>query len=160
MSTVQNDIDDLLGDTAAEGKKPAAKKTAAKKEGDGKKEKAAAKKAAAKEEAPKEKAPAKKTAAKKEEAAAPAKKTAAKKEAAPKERAAKEPVRFAEGERDELIKQIKQKVRKPINSRELAEKLGIETRKLRPVLYSAQKRGVVVLEAGESPVAGMTVHPA
>jgi hypothetical protein len=157
MSNVQNDIEDLLGDTAAEGKKPAAKKTAkAKPEGD---KKAPAAKKAAKEEAPKEKAPTKK-AAKKEEAAAPAKKTAAKKEAAPKERAAKEPVRFAEGERDELIKQIKQKVRKPINSRELAEKLGIETRKLRPVLYSAQKRGVVTLEAGESPVAGMTVHPA
>ena len=75
----------------------------------------------------------------------------------PKERVTKEPVTFAEGERDEIIKRIKLNAKKPINSRDLAAKLGVETRKLRPCLYTAQKRGIVVLEAGASPVAGMTV---
>ena len=117
--------------------------------------------------------PAKKTAAK--EAAAPAKKTApkaeAKKEPAAKktkaepeakERAKKEPITFDEGERqtiaDGVVAHFKRS-KKPINSRDLAEKLGTETRKLRLVLYSLVKKELVTLEPGESKVAGMTVSP-
>lgn len=116
---------------------------------------APAKKAPAKEEA---KPAAKKT---KAEAAAPAKKAPAKKAVAEAaERPAREPITFEEGEREELYKKIKQKVKKPINSRELAEKLEIPTRKLRVVLYSMAKREEITLEPGESKVQGMTVSPA
>lgn len=146
-----NDVEDLLGETTA---KPKAKaKAAPAKEAAPAAKKTAAKKEAAAEPAAKTKAPAKKAAA---EAEAPAAK-APKAKAEPKERVAKEPVTFAEGERDELIKKIKANCKKPINSRDLAAKLGVETRKLRPALYSAQKRGIVDLEPGASPVAGMTV---
>jgi len=127
----KDDIDDLLGDT--------------------------------KEAAPAKKAPAKKAPAKKavKAEAAPAKKAPAKKAAAePAERPAREPVTFEEGERDELYKRIKKMVKKAINSRELAEKLEIPTRKLRVVLYSMAKREEIVLEPGESKVTGMTVSPA
>lgn len=143
-----NDVEDLLGETTPAKKAPA--KKAATKEAAPAAKKAPAKKAAAEE--PAKKAPAKKAAAKEE---APAK--APKAKAEPKERVAKEPVTFAEGERDELIKRIKANCKKPINSRDLAAKLGIDTRKLRPCLYTAQKRGIVDLEPGASPVAGMTV---
>lgn len=143
-----NDVEDLLGETPA--KKPAAKKAPAKDAAPAAK-KTAAKKEADPEPAAKVKAPAKKAAAE-----APAEK-APKAKAEPKARVAKEPVTFAEGERDELIKRIKANCKKPINSRDLAAKLGVETRKLRPALYSAQKRGIVDLEPGASPVAGMTV---
>lgn len=144
-----NDVEDLLGETTP------AKKTKAK-AAPAKEAAPAAKKSAKKEvaEEPAKKAPAKKAAA----AEAPAAKAPKAKAAAePKEKVAKEPVRFAEGERDELIKKIKANCKKPINSRDLAAKLGVETRKLRPALYTAQKRGIVDLEAGASPVAGMTV---
>lgn len=144
-----NDVEDLLGETPA--KKTKAKAAPAKEAAPAKTTKT---KAAAE---PEKKAPAKKAAAK-AEPEAPAKKTKAKAEAAePKERAAKEPVTFAEGERDEIIKRIKANCKKPINSRDLAAKLEVETRKLRPCLYTAQKRGIVVLTPGASPVAGMTV---
>lgn len=145
-----NDVEDLLGETPAK-KAPAKKAAPAAKTAKTKAPADAAAQAAAKA-----KAPAKKAAAKEEAPTAKAPK--AKKEAAePKERAAKEPVTFAEGERDELIKRVKANCKKPINSRDLAAKLGIETRKLRPVLYSAQKKGIVDLLPGSSPVAGMTV---
>ena len=91
---------------------------------------------------------------------AAAKKTPVKAEKVAKEKPAKEPIVFAEGEREGLYKRIKQFVKKPINSRDLAEKLGIATRKLRPVLYSLQGQGVVTLKLGSSKVAGMTVSPA
>lgn len=148
-----NDVEDLLGETtpakktkakAAPAKEaaPAAKKTASKKSTiDVLAEQTVAKKATAKKAAVKEEAPAK----------------APKAKAEPKERVAKEPVTFAEGERDEIIKRIKANCKKPINSKDLAAKLGIDTRKLRPCLYTAQKRGIVDLEPGASPVAGMTV---
>lgn len=133
----KDDIDDLLGDTKA----PAAKK-------------AATKKAATKKEA----APAK------AEAKAPAAKKAAVKEATePKEKAKKEPIRFEEGERQTIADGVTahfKRSKKPINSRELAEKLGTETRKLRLVLYSLAKKEVITLEPGESKVNGMTVSPA
>lgn len=139
-----NDVDDLLGEATP-------------------KTKAKAKAAPAKEAAPAAKGKAKKEAAAEPETkAAPAKKAAkeapaAKAKAEPKEKVAKEPVTFAEGERDELIKRIKANCKKPINSRDLAAKLDIDTRKLRPCLYTAQKRGIVTLTPGASPVAGMTV---
>lgn len=135
----KDDIDDLLGDTKL------AKKTAAKKEA-----KAPAAKKAAKEEPKAEAKP------------APAKKAAAK-EAEPKEKAKKEPIRFDEGERQTIADGVTahfKRSKKPINSRELAEKLGTETRKLRLVLYAMAKREEITLEPGESKVAGMTVSPA
>lgn len=159
--------EDLLGGKKA----PAKDKTETK----GKAEaKPAAKKAAdkpAKDAKPEAKAaPAKKAAkatedllgGKSDKKAAPAKK-APKAEAADKpkrERAAKEPVTFVEGEREELIAKIKKMVKKPINSRELAPKLDIDTRKLRAVLYSAQRAGIISLELAGSRVEGMTVSPA
>lgn len=145
----KDDIDDLLGDT-----KPA-KKTAAKKEAAApvKEAKAPAAKKAVKEEP---KAEAKAPAAKK--AAAPKAKAAA-----PKEKAKKEPISFEEGERQTIADGVTahfKRSKKPINSRELAEKLGTETRKLRLVLYSLAKKEVITLEPGESKVTGMTVSPA
>jgi hypothetical protein len=142
----KDDIDDLLGDT-----KPA-KKTAAKKEAAPKTEaKAPAAKKAAKEEPKTEAKPAAKKAVKAE---APAE---------PKEKAKKEPIRFEEGERqtiaDGVVAHFKRS-KKAINSRELAEKLGTETRKLRLVLYSLAKKEAITLEPGESKVSGMTVSPA
>lgn len=139
----KDDIDDLLGDTPAPAKKAAAKKAAPKAE----------------------KAPdAKKTKAE-PEAAPPAAKKAAKKEAAaePKEKAKKEPISFEEGERQTIADAVTahfKRSKKPINSKDLAAKLETETRKLRVVLYSLVKKGVVALEPGESKVAGMTVSPA
>ena len=146
--TKASDVDDLLGDTptttTTKTKKaaaPAAKKAAA----------PAAKKAAA--PAPvADPAPASKPAAKKAAAPAPV--------AEDKPKRVKEPVVFEEGERDALIKRIKSLVKKPINSKDLAVKLDIATRKLRRVLYSAQKQGFVSLELGASPSAGMSVSPA
>jgi hypothetical protein len=108
------------------------------------------------------KAAAKKAAPKAE--AAPAKKAA--KEAAPaepKEKTKKEPITFAEGERQLITDSVTahfKRSKKPINSKDLAAKLETETRKLRVVLYSLVKKGVVALEPGESKVAGMTVTPA
>lgn len=74
-------------------------------------------------------------------------------------RTPREPIEFAEGERDDLRKRVKKLVRKPINSRDLAAKLDIPTRKLRVVLYSMQRSEEIALEAGTSKVAGMTVSP-
>jgi len=137
--TKANDVADLLGEDTTT--KPA-KKVAAKKAAPVKAEaKPAAKKVAAKAEAP-----------------APTKKIKADK--APAAKKQKEPVVFAEGERDELYARIKKLVKKPINSKDLAVKLEIDTRKLRPVLYSLQSQGVVALELGSSKVAGLTVSPA
>ena len=146
----KDDIDDLLGDAEA---KPA-KKAAAKKADTttAKEAKAPAAKKAAKEESKAEAKP------------APAKKAAAKEAPAePKEKAKKEPIRFEEGERQTIADGVTahfKRSKKPINSRELAEKLGTETRKLRPVLYSLAKKEVITLEPGESKVTGMTVSPA
>jgi hypothetical protein len=150
----KDDIDDLLGDAEA---KPA-KKTAAKKA-----EAAPAKADKSVKEA--KAAPAKKAAAPKEEAKADKPVKAAKKEAdaEPKEKAKKEPIRFEEGERATITDGVKahfKRSKKPINSRELAEKLGTETRKLRLVLYAMAKREEITLEPGESKVSGMTVSPA
>ena len=144
----KDDIDDLLGDT-----KPA-KKAAAKKADAApvKEAKAPAAKKAAKEEPKAEAKP------------APAKKAAAKEAPTePKEKAKKEPIRFEEGERQTIAYGVTahfKRSKKPINSRELAEKLGTETRKLRLVLYSLAKKEVITLEPGESKVTGMTVSPA
>lgn len=142
----KDDIDDLLGDAEA---KPA--------------KKAAAKKA----DATPAKAPAAKKTVKEEhkaEAKAPAKKAAAKEAPAePKEKTKKEPISFEEGERQTIADGVTahfKRSKKPINSRELAEKLGTETRKLRLVLYSLAKKEVITLEPGESKVTGMTVSPA
>jgi hypothetical protein len=150
MSKAEN-VDDLLGGDA-----PAAKKTA--------------KKAPAKEASKPAKEP---KGSKEDKGATPAKKTAKApaKEAKPKakkeEPAKRErtPIEFAEGERDKLYDKIgkalgKVDKKKGINSRELAEKLGTETRKLRVCLYTMQNRGEVKLKAGESKVTGMMVHPA
>lgn len=146
----KDDIDDLLGDAEA---KPA-KKAAAKKADTtpAKEAKAPAAKKAAKEEPKTEAKP------------APAKKAAAKEAPAEqKEKAKKEPIRFEEGERQTIADGVTahfKRSKKPINSRELAEKLGTETRKLRLVLYSLAKKEVITLEPGESKVTGMTVSPA
>jgi hypothetical protein len=129
----QNDIEDLLGDAPAEGKKaPAAKKAATK-------VKAPAKRAAKVEDNALGEAPAK---------AAPSKKA---------------PISFAEGERQALADAVTahfKRSKKGINSKDLATKLGTETRKLRVVLYALASKGVVSLEPGVSKVAGMTVSPA
>lgn len=144
----KDDIDDLLGDTKP-AKKAAAKKADA---APAKEAKAPAAKKAAKEEPKAETKP------------APAKKAAAKEAPAePKEKAKKEPIRFEEGERQTIADGVTahfKRSKKPINSRELAEKLGTETRKLRLVLYSLAKKEVITLEPGESKVTGMTVSPA
>ena len=148
----KDDIDDLLGEGTEA--KPA-KKTASKKE--------AAPKADAK--------PAKKTASKKEAAPkadakpakTPAKKAATKEDGEAKTPAKKEPISFEEGERQTISDGVTahfKRSKKPINSRELAEKLGTETRKLRLVLYSLAKKEVITLQPGESKVNGMTVSPA
>lgn len=147
----KDDIDDLLGDSDA---KPA--------------KKAAAKKADATPAKAEAKTPAAKKAAKEEPKAeakpAPAKKAATKEAPAePKEKAKKEPIRFEEGERQTIADGVTahfKRSKKPINSRDLAEKLGTETRKLRLVLYSLAKKEVIALEPGESKVTGMTVSPA
>lgn len=128
--TESTDIDDLLGDEAPAPKKPKAK--------------AAAKKVSAK------KAPAKKVAAKA--------KPAPKKEAVT--RAPREPVVFDDGEREDLMKRVKRNLKKPINTRELAGKLDVSTRKLRQVLYMLSRRNEVTLELGGSKVEGMTVSAA
>lgn len=144
----KDDIDDLLGDT-----KPA-KKAAAKKADavPAKEAKAPAAKKAAKEEPKAEAKP------------VPAKKAAAKEAPAePKEKTKKAPISFEEGERQTIADGVTahfKRSKKPINSRELAEKLGTETRKLRLVLYSLAKKEVITLEPGESKVTGMTVSPA
>lgn len=144
----KDDIDDLLGDAEA---KPAKKAAAKKADATPAKEpKAPAAKKAAKEESKAEAKPAKKAAAKE----APAE---------PKEKAKKEPIRFEEGERNTIAEGVVahfKRSKKPINSRELAEKLGTETRKLRLVLYAMAKREEIALEPGESKVSGMTVSPA
>ena len=147
----QDDINDLLGDATEA--KPA--------------KKVAAKKAAPAAEV---KAPAKKVAAPVVEAkAAPAKKAVAKKEedllgeAPAKVKSVKAPISFAEGERQALADAVTthfKRSKKAINSRDLATKLGTETRKLRVVLYALVAKGVVALTPGESKVAGMTVSPA
>jgi hypothetical protein len=161
-----NDIDDLLGEL--EGSKPAAKPeaTAKPEKTPAKKAKPVAKKAAA----PAKKAPAK-------AAPAPAKKAAAKPAKAPAKAAAKPVAKaapakaaatrnpanfivFADGEREALSKRIKQMVRKPTNSRVLAEKLEIHSRKLRRVLYGMERAGTIKLVPGTSRKHGMFAHPA
>ena len=74
-------------------------------------------------------------------------------------RAPKEKVVFAEGERDELAKKVKKAVRAPINSKDLATKLEIPTRKLRQVLYSMSRAGTIATALSASRAAGMTVSP-
>lgn len=140
------DVADLLGDA-----KPA-KKTAAPAK------KAPTKTAAAKTAA----APAaKKAPAKTAEKAPAAKKAApAKAPAEKREPSVKAPVHFAEGERAEIAGRVKKSVKKDINSRELAEKLGVPTKKLRVVLYGMKAKGDITLTPGASKVAGMTVSPA
>jgi hypothetical protein len=137
--------EDLLGT-------PAAKKVA----------KPAAKKAAAKAEKPAK--PAAKKAAKADDAedllGTPAKKAAKKEPKADKPQRVKEKVVYAEGEREEIAKKVKTAVRKEINSKELAAKLGIATRKLRPVLYRMAKQNAINIALGGSRVLGMTVSPA
>ena len=166
------DIDDLLGE-APKGKKAA--KAAAPK-ADAKKAAAPAKpetKADAKK-ADTKKAAAPKADAKKAAAPAKGKKAAddddllggksAKKAATPaKDKAprVREPIEFEEGEKDKLIKLVGKAVQKgPKSSRDLATNLGIKTRKLRQVLYSMQRQGVVRLELGGARAQGMTVHAA
>lgn len=149
MSKAEN-VDDLLGGDAPAAKK-AAKKTPAKK--------TAEKAKPAKEEKPTKGKKEVKPAAK----ATPAKK-AAKKEVEPAART-RTPIQFDDGERDKLYASIAKALgkvdkKKGINSRELAEKLGTETRKLRVCLYTMSNRGEVKLKAGESKVSGMMVHPA
>ena len=118
---------------------------------------APAKKAAAKKAAPA--APAAKKAAAEKPAAPAAKKAAPAKKAAA-EKTTKDPVTFDEGERDEILARIKKTVKKDINSRDLALKLEVPTRKLRQVLYTAQRQGMVTLLLEGGRVGGMTVSPA
>ena len=162
-----NDVDDLLGEIEANQGKPAKAEKPAKVE-KAVKAKAPAKKAApakapAKKAAPAKavKAPAKKAAPAKA-AKAPVKKTPAKAVKAPAKKATvreSEFIVFAEGERQELAKQIKKIVRKEMNSRVLAERLGIHSRKLRRVLYGMHKAGTVKVVPGPSRKLGMYVHP-
>lgn len=126
--------EDLLGT------KPAAKKAPAKKAAEAETKPAA------------KKAPAKKAAEAEDDLMGTAKPTKA-----PKAKKVKEPVTFEEGERDALLAKIPKMVKKPINSRDLAAKLEIHTRKLRPLLYSLERAELVKLESGESRLAGMTV---
>lgn len=146
-----NDIDDLLGEL--EGSKPAAKPEATAKPAKAPAKKAApapAKKAAVKTA----KAPAK-TVTKPVAKAAPAKAMA-------KPVATRNPANFivfADGEREALSKRIKQMVRKPTNSRTLAEKLEIHSRKLRRVLYGMERAGTIKLVPGTSRKHGMFAHP-
>lgn len=136
--TKASDIDDLLGKAKPVKKVPAKKAEAA---------------------------PAKKTATKKAEAAAPAKKAPAKKAEAAPAKKAREPMHFAEGERQSIYDGVTahfKKSKKPIGSRDLAEKLGVETRKLRVALYSMAKKAepIIALSLEGSKVGGMTVSPA
>lgn len=66
---------------------------------------------------------------------------------------------FAEGEREGLVKAIKRTVRKSTNTRLLAEKLSVESRKLRRVLYGMEKAGQIKLVPGTSRKHGMFVEP-
>lgn len=151
MSKAEN-VDDLLGGDAAAAKAPAKKASA---KADSKPAKEA--KAPAKDKGtPKDAKPAKEPAAKK---AAPKKEEPAEKPARQRT-----PIQFEEGERDKLYGKIEKALakvdkKKGINSRELAEKLGTETRKLRVCLYTMQGRGEVKLKPGENKVSGMMVHP-
>jgi hypothetical protein len=136
------DVSDLLGEAPA-------KKTAPKKA------------AATKAEAPAK--PAKKAAATKDEAPAkPAKKAAATKDEAPaKAKRVREAIVFEEGEVDELIKRVKQLIKKnPQNSKDIAERLEIPTRKLRQVLYRMSRQGIATLELAGAKAQGMTVTAA
>ena len=141
-TTKSNDIDDLLGDApAAKGKKAAPKAEPA----------AKGKKAADDAD---DLLGGKKAAAKGKKAADTAEKPAK----APRVR---EPIHFEEGEKDKLIKTIGKRVAKgPKASRDLAENLGIKTRKLRQVLYSMQRQGLVTLELAGARAQGMTVSAA
>lgn len=141
--TKETDVNDLLGNDTPVTEKPAkAKKDATK---------APAEKPAKKaDKAPAEK-PAKADKAPKADKAEP--KVA-------KERAKKDPITFAEGEREAIIKRIPKLLKNPINSKTLAEKLEIETRKLRSVLYAMERAGVIALERGASRTSGMTVSSA
>lgn len=142
-----NDIEDLLGE-----KKPAAKKAAP-----------AAKKAAPAKTTKVAPAVAKKAAATK--ATAPATKPAVKK--APVEKAPKAdkpapkrervPVEFAEGEKEALMKRIPKLIKGTVNSKDLAVKLEIATRKLRPVLYSLERAGTITLQSAASRTQGMDI---
>ena len=137
-----SDVEDLLGgDTKFTAKKPAAKKATPAAEAKGK---PAAKKVAAKEP----------------EAEKPAAKKAVKKDTEAKAPRVKEPVVFEEGEKEALMKRVKQTVKKPWNSKELAAKLEVPTRKLRQVLYSMSRAGTISLELSASRALGMTVSPA
>lgn len=103
-------------------------------------------------------APAAKTAVK----AAPAAKAPKAEKAAPvakAEKVAREAIVFEDGEREALAKRVKQTVRKPWNSKELAVKLEISTRKLRQVLYGMKRAGTINLELAASRALGMTVTP-
>ena len=146
--TKENDVNDLLGtDTPATAKPSKGKKDAPKAP--------AAKAVPAKKAAPAAKAD---KATTEKPAKAPKADKAEPKVA--KERAKKEPVEFAEGEREALIKRIPKLLKNPINSKALAEKLEIPTRKLRAVLYQMDRAGFVTLERGASRTAGMTVSAA
>ena len=154
MGTKDNEIEDLLGDSKKTKAEKPAKAKAPKAEKPVKAEEKPAKKAAPKAEKPAKEAPWEKggkKAAKTEEKPAKAK----------RERPA---MSFEDGERDTIQKKVVKAMakvdKKGINSRELAEKCGTETRKLRAVLYSMERAGEVKLKPGESRVAGMTVCPA
>ena len=178
------DIEDILGDIkASQGKaekpakvekavkaeKPTAKKAAPVKAV--KAEKPVAKKAAVAKAPAKKAAPAKAVKAVKDEKpaakkAAPAKAVKATVKPVAKKAPATTPsgrpsefIVFAEGERAELAKQIKKIVRKEMNSRVLAERLGIHSRKLRRVLYGMDKAGMIKVVPGPSRKLGMYVHP-
>lgn len=143
--TKETDVNDLLGNDTTVTEKPAKAKKDATKAPAKKAEKAAPAKKA-------DKAPAEKPA-----------KTVKAEKAEPKvakERAKKDPITFAEGEREAIIKRIPKLLKNPINSKTLAEKLEIETRKLRAVLYAMERAGVIALERGASRTSGMTVSSA
>lgn len=147
-------IDELLG------KKTPAKKAPAKKAAD----LLAPKKATAKKNA----SPiadallGKKTPAKKTGGAVIAKKATAKKAPAKKATTGHKPrppirVVFDDGERAELLKKLKRMVAKPKNSKELAEKLELDSDKMRSVLFSARRLGMVTLSLDGGRSAGYTV---
>lgn len=138
--------------------KPAAKKAPAKPAA-----KTAAK-PAAKKTAPKADADAEDLLGGSDKAPAKAEKAAkapAKAEKAPKEKRVKEKVTFEDGEKDGLIKKVRATLAKAkdrkMNSKELAEKVGVATRKLRVVLYAMSRKEEVNLALGGSRVLGMTV---
>lgn len=136
MGKIANDVEDLLGEDT---KAPA-------------KAKAKAKAPAKAEPAPKGKAKAK---------AEPAPKGKAKAPAEDKPKREREPVVFEEGEKEKLMKSVEKAIAKgEMNSRDVAEKLGIPTRKLRPVLYSLERAGSIVLTPSESRATGMFVAKA